>query len=416
MSAAPTVKMGPFIGTNNRLPDTKLRTKDGAWLRSAVNVDINSAGMVKRRPGIEQAVSGSDCHSFWSNALGTQAYYVDYDTLYSIGGPADAPVKTAIFSGLTPGIPLSYCEANADVYFSNGIVIKRIAGGVVKPAALPTPAFLPLISVTTGGGLKAGKYGLTFTYQSADGEEGGATTPVQLDVPENGSILLSAFPAEEVYINVYVTPLNGDQYYLAATLPSYTAAHVIPLTPPQGRRCQTMLLAPMPPGSTMRHYNGRLITAVSGTLTYSEPWSPLTNPAKNYMAFPENITVVQPCNNGVYIAAEQTYWAPGDLASSDLNPVLPYGGVHGTGGDIPNENACFWMSPRGMVKGTQDGQVSNLQEAANVVESYVVGAPLFRESDGLKQMLVSSFGTASSSVFAAQSWMTADVSRKETAL
>ena len=75
-----TAEIGPFKGENNRLPDFTLSGKEGAFVRSAVNVDLSGAGTFKRRPGVERVVSGTDCHSIW--AIDDHAYYVDHRTLY----------------------------------------------------------------------------------------------------------------------------------------------------------------------------------------------------------------------------------------------------------------------------------------------------------------------------------------------
>ena len=52
-----TLPIGPFLGLNNRLPDTALTTEHGTWLKEAVNVDIDNAGRV---PGYREAADGVD--------------------------------------------------------------------------------------------------------------------------------------------------------------------------------------------------------------------------------------------------------------------------------------------------------------------------------------------------------------------
>jgi hypothetical protein len=395
MANAPgTIKFGPFLGMNNRLPDTKLRTKDGAYVRNAVNVDFNTEGFM----------------SFWSDGL--TAFYVDYDTLYLLDAAMN---RVALLTSLTPGIPMSYALNAKDYFCSNGIVIQRITDGFLYPAAVLTPQWLPTITIGDGS-LRAGRYSFVFTNISEDGEESGSTVPIQLELPENSAVTFANIQGPYAYTGFYVTPLNGDQYYLASLLPTSEATLTLSVIPAQGRRCQTVLLAPMPPGNIVRSLNGRLLVASGNTLYYSEAYSPLYNPARNYVQFPVPITVVEPCNNGFYVCADQTYWVAGDILTAELNPVLPYGGILGTGCDVPNENAVFWMSPRGIVKGTQDGVVTNLQEGTNVVSSGTIGASLFREANGMKQLLVSKIGTANSAVLAARSWMEGEVIRKDTVL
>jgi hypothetical protein len=409
------ISMGPFLGMNNRLPDTQLVTKDGTYLRNAVNVDVGSGGFVKRRRGSTLIFSGTDCHSFWSTVDNYPAWYVDYNVLYQVNGVLGAITRTPTITGLTPGMPMSYAYLNGDLYCTNGVQINRITNFISYPAAVPTPQ-MPTATVSTGGALKSGLYSFTVTFQSAEGEESGAPFPVQLTVPEGGTITFTNIAQSIYQTNIYLTPLNGDEYYLAASVPMGVTSYTVSNRQAFGRLCKNIGLIPMPPGQIIRILNGRIFVASGNILYYSETYSPLYNPQRNYVPFPNRITLVEDVNNGLYICADQTYWVKGDILDAELNPVLPYGAVEGTGGYITNENAAFWMSPRGLVKGTQDGVVTNLQEATNVVNSGIIGASLFRESDGLKQMLTTLFGSPPSTVIAADSWMSADVVRKGTTL
>ena len=95
--------------------------------------------------------------------------------------------------------------------------------------------------------------------------------------------------------------------------------------------------------------------------------------------------------------------------------LLPYGAVEGSATRIENSNDIAWFSSRGLVIGTQDGQAKNVQEDAVAVEPAATGATLFREQDGMRQ-LVSSLAGAQTSRAAADSFMTMEVVRKENML
>ena len=112
-----TVAIGPFLGMNNRLPDTKLSTADGAFLRNAVNVDLDNAGTLRRRAGAVRHLSGTACHSLWSD--GEHLYHADQSDLYCDG--------RSIFAGLAPGMPLSYCATPRGPACSNGVGIWWLA-------------------------------------------------------------------------------------------------------------------------------------------------------------------------------------------------------------------------------------------------------------------------------------------------
>ena len=82
---------------------------------------------------------------------------------------------------------------------------------------------------------------------------------------------------------------------------------------------------------------------------------------------------------------------------------------------MENSNDIAWFSARGLVVGTQDGQVKNTQEETVAVGAAQTGATLYREQDGMRQ-LVSSLAGAQTSRAAADSFMTMEVVRKENML
>lgn len=398
---------------NNRLPESKLRVKDGDFVRNAVNVDISDAGSFSRRQGAVLGLGGVDCHSFWS--CHDVGFFIDGSTLYRVVGSADALVKNAIAT-VTPGLRMSYCHTGLDIRASNGVQSFKISlAGVVSSWAVPTPRYRPLITAETGGALAGGIYRIVLSYTNADGEEGGTTQPLSATVPDNGKITLSGIPHEAGLItNVYVTPANGDMFFRAAQ--PTTAGLILSTTPDNGVRPIGLLLAPMPAGQIVRHLNGRTLVSNGNVLVYSEAHNPsLHNPARNYIYFSEPITMIEPCVNGVYISADQTYWVGGDIADAALNLLLPYRAIAGTSGAAPNKNLVWWMSERGMVTGDNTGAIKNMQEKDVAVTPALVGASLFREQNGTRQMIASLF-SPQSTVVAASSYMDAEIVRKGTVL
>ena len=210
--SANTAPIGPFVGINNRLPDHQLGVvergrKAGDYLRNAVNVDLTATGTLLRRKGSTLVVPGSDCHSLWSDS--EKAFYVDGSTLYQYP-------RTALRSGLVPGRRVSWCKTpTGDVVWTNGNVLERIRAGVSASLGLPVPNPVPSVTASAGGSLKAGVYQVAITAANADGEESGATWPVQVNVPEGGRIEVSGLPG--TLVNIYVSPLNGDTLYLTAS-------------------------------------------------------------------------------------------------------------------------------------------------------------------------------------------------------
>jgi len=409
-----TAPYGPFAGMNNLLPDTKLRKADSpSFVRNAVNVDLTDAGTFSRRQGSVQVVSGTDCHSFWSSD--DVGFFVDGGSLYRVVSQGDVPVKSQIAT-VTPGLRMSYADTGLDVRASNGVQALRIKpDGAVSNWSVETPRYQPSIAAATGGSLTGGICRAVVSYTNAEGEEGATTPPVAVEVQSNGALTVSGIQhVAGLTTNVYLTPVNGDTFYLAAQPSGSTAA--FSTTPENGPRPVGLMLAPLPAGNIVRHFNGRLFSAVGSTLFYSQIWQlGLCDPVQNRIEFASQITVVEPCMTGIYVVADKAYWLAGEISQAPLVVALPYGATPGTSGSDPRRSIAWWVSERGMVIGDQTGVVKNVQEKDVAVDPAVVGAALFREQDGMKQMIASLF-SPQSTVVAARSYMEAEVVRKETLL
>lgn len=400
-----TVTFGSFApGVNNRLEPTQLATvmpdrSKGTYLYGADNVDLNEKGYLKRRRGQTLALAGV-AHSLWADLRG--GYAVIANNLVALSPNMTA---TTVRAGVGAA-PVSFARgADGDVYWSNDSELRRIAGTTDLRVAAAPPAIPPATSVTAGA-LRAGKYLVAFTRSDANGESA-ATVAVQLEVPDNGGI---AFVADEV-VNVFVSGPNGDILTLQTTAQAGTVfTHV-----ENGRRCETLNLATMPPGSIVRHYNGRMLVANSNVLFASKPYNyGLFDPSAGYFPFPAPITVVEPTDNGVYLCADKTYWIA-DFFDGTPQEMLPYGGIARTSGRSPDETKVFWQSPRGLVVADKNASVQNMQEAALELAPAAAGASLYREQDGMHHIISTRFGVETS-VAVATSFMDAEVIRKGTIL
>lgn len=414
------IAVGPFnLGVNHRLPDTQLKVpRVGTFLRSAVNVDVSDAGTIGRRTGYALALAGTDVHSLYS--FGEHAYVVDGTVLYRLSGSPAALTQTAVRTGLRPGQALSYEAFNDRVVYTDGLTVRRLDGLADKPLGVPMMERAPTVLAAGSGSLAAGRYQVCFTYISDELEQSGTTQPIQVDAVENSSILIgdlpAAFPTGVAGVAIYMTQPNGDQLYFYRTLTTAASTHAIPAPPALTGRVQTLLMRPLPGGSIIRHNIGRLLVAKGKVLFYSEPFAPaLHYPHKNFIPFDTEITVVESLETGTYVATEDaTYFFAGDIADAEAKKVLPYGAVPGTGGVSPDRLKCWWMSVRGLVQASEQGVV-NVQEKNVAVNPAAAGASLYREQNGLKQVVTSLFGTEATGA-SAYTFMDAEIIRKGTIL
>jgi hypothetical protein len=409
-------------GLNNRRPDFKLdhvtNDKKDTFVRAAVNTDITTEGTAKRRRGFASLFAGAGCHSLWGNLAGTAMYFVDNGVLKEVRGSRDDPVVTVLRSDMG-NVPVSYTDADdGNVYYTNGTLLRRLDDTGDHAAGIAPLAMPPTLQASTGGALSAGRYQMVATLVDAKGEESGSTAVQQIEAADGGVITVGALPATwpdgAVKLRIYLTSTNGTTLLRARELVAPLTTVTFSTMPNLGARCPTLLLAPMVAGQIVRMCNGRMLVVAGSMLIYSEPFAfTLRNPSKNYIPFPAQITMLEVCPLGFYIAADHTYWVDADLAN--LKPVLFYGAIPRTGAAVPNTKDVWWMSERGRVLGSDNGEVKVLEEPNVIVPVAQSGASLFRESDGMKQALTSLFGLETDRM-SAGSYMTAEVIRKGTIL
>jgi hypothetical protein len=384
---------GPFLGLNNRLPDTELYVKDkGQYLRHAVNVDLDDAGQVLRRTGQATVAALSAPHSIWSN--GERTHLVEGGFLKEVTG--FSPVTIANVVALGANARMDYTSINGTVFFSNGTDYGCLAPGssTALPWGMATPA-QPVVTLIAGA-LDPGWYLIALTYSNADGLEGGACEYQQVQLASTGgfSLVLPAGAAGADFVNIYLsdaedeTPKWHSQVAVGTLTTNITTAAA-------GYALSEPFLRVQPAGEILDNFSGRLLSAAGRVLTYSEPYRPgLYLPVKGCITFPEDISNVVAATNGVYVVADQVWWLSGpDIAEAEAIPKLPYGGVPHTRFAVPNTTEVGWFGARGIVIGSGEGEVKAIQEEALAVDTGTEGAVLVREIDGMRSLVACLSGT-----------------------
>lgn len=398
-------------GIDNRDPEQALaRDSNGAAnvARDAVNVDIDRAGKVARRAGYTKIVGAQGAASLWASPEFPFGLYVDNGVLR---GVRERGETFDIRGGMGAG-PVSYAVAAGRVYWSNAA-----QNGVVSPDglpgdwAVPTPGYAHVSALATAGGLFAGVYQVAVTFLTPTGEESGAGPAARVLVGTGGGVQIDVpQPPDPTWrVRIYATDANGDVFYNAFTLPAGVAsallgAHV------NGRQLATQFLEPMLPGHIVRRFGGRLLVARNNTVTWSEPLRyGLTNVARNAVALPETITMMEPLGDGtdaagVLVASgDKTYWLPGaDPAKFNAQIVRAHGVVPGTALRLPGEvfalqtsaDVAYWIDASGTgCVGLAGGEVTTLQAAQAIAPSAVSGASLYRDANGLRQIVTALRGS-----------------------
>lgn len=382
-----TQPIGPFLGINNRLPDFALATDKGYWLRAAENVEIDNAGNVRRRAAANLVHAMSNAHSLYLTSA-TAGYLVRGGTLYAITLPT---YGEAAFKVLSNDNPLSWCAVNGDLYYSNGTDSGRITAGVWFPWGMPTPG-APEVSAV-GGGLFAGKYQVSVAYSNdVTGEEGGVSDSTSHELATDGGlrVTLPGTTAGATHINVYVSTVNGGIPLLAATVAAGTVA-VDVVADASGREANERYEAPLPAGTQLFHYNGRLCSVLGKTIFLGLPHRPgYYLPVDGWIEFPADVSLVAPAQFGVYIAygAITQFYGGADLGAAELvRDVLPYGAVPGTVFQVPNKPVVGWFGEKGVVLGDSQGQVSELMADAIDQTAPASGISFAVQSNGYRRVV-----------------------------
>lgn len=373
------MNFGPFLGENNRLQPHALEVnvkgrRAGSYLAASNNIVIDPTGRIESRGGFTETLPATTGRSLCAKA--GKMLFADGDSLKQVSfSPYAATTIDTVSSGR-----VCYAESNGDIYYSDGVKLSCLeAGGVVRSVGVPLP--VSLAASTTTGALAPAWYQVTITYFNGV-EEGGAYQSQNVELTATGGIhlVLPATPVGVTAIGAYLSGPNGEVPLLYNIYAPATATIDI-TAPATGRAVQLQFKDQMPAGELLAFHDARLLSAIGQVVYYSEPYNyGLTVPSTNYIQFPEEVTVMQPCVGGVYIVADKTYWLTGlGTDQMDLMPMLPYGAVKHTSEYLPTQKQVFWLSERGVVVGDEQGQVKNIQEESLLLSLAGEGAALYIE-------------------------------------
>lgn len=388
-----TIPLGPFFGINNRLPDFELnirtRQMQGNWLRSAVNVDIDNAGKVRRRKATRLVQAMTGAHSLHMTSA-TTGYVVRASAMHSITLPT---YSETLFKVLSSDAPVRWSAIGDDLYYSSATDNGRITAGVWYPMGLPTPA-APTYSFV-GGTLLAATYQISVSYfNNVTGEEGGISPSCNPALTTTGGIRipLPAATPGATHINIYLSLPSGSVTLWLAQVATGTAIYDC-IALPTGREAAQRFEAPLPLGELFTS-NGRLCVISGSNVCVGLPYRPgYYLPEEGYIPFAAPVTVAIENQGGTYIAADETFWVPGDLGDNKdaITAVLPYGAVRGTAFALPitpNDSAKVgWFTPHGLAIGNISGGVDMRTEKNVDVVAPASGTSVVFETDGYRRVV-----------------------------
>jgi hypothetical protein len=404
-------------GENNILPGHELPL---TTLRRSVNYDITDTGDLVTRRGRTKIYSGTPApRTLYSN--GKRVLFVEGGSLWElteING-----VWTRMLVRLNIGNhPMAYVSVNGDIYWSNGIHTGIMeADGSDRPWGITPPANQPtVLSGAAGGSLAAGRYQVAITFLSALGDESGTPLAAEVDVSAGGSIEIRDIPTplDGSSINIYASSPGGEGLYkVANVLPGTPIFRIAAVSNAQGRRLSTQFRMKPPAGSLLEYYNGRIYIAQGNIVWITDPLRyGLVNAVSGFIMYSEDVTIMKAVDDGMYICADATYWVSGfDTDEFQQVGLLPYGGVLGTGINIPKSDNVAWFSKYGIVVAGLNAQLTNIQEDKSAIGEFENGAMIYREQGGLRQ-IIATLGTGTQSSYLAPDYVTLENARRGSAI
>ena len=335
-------------------------------LREAVNVTLDNQGIPRRRAGYTRRLAGN-VHSPWANS-NILLSVVDGD-LVSIDTETWA---TTTLRALVGDEPLSYAQVSNLLYYTSPDVCGRIDlattthyadFGPTNPEAQPTLS-------TINGSLPAGIYQIAITNVSRLGEESGTDLAVTIELFSTGGIRLTNLPqgdADKLRIYCSQPSATSQELYRQAEVNMGITEFDI-TTLKRGRELTTQFLEPLPKGSMLRYFRGRLYVVENSVIYYSQPIHyGLHAPDDDYLPpFPTDVGMVEPVEDGLYVGAGGTWFlqgtGPADFVQRYLSEESP---IPGTGLSLPAELidprlsglAACWTSPSGLVFALPSGEL-----------------------------------------------------------
>ncbi|MBF0555671.1 MAG: hypothetical protein HQK96_14165 [Nitrospirae bacterium] len=396
-----------FKGLANCLPPERIGF---SYLESALNVDIDDSGMIRRRPGYKRVYEGA-VHSLWSD--GRVCLFCEGGQLNELLSPETTGGPYGVRSlrqGLASGRRMAYLSLNGTVYYSDGAVTGAIntrgeshwprTWGMAPP---PPPILSP-----AEGNLRTGKYAIALTYVRragaySGGQESGTSVLSSIETGTGGitAAVTASDDPDVVGINLYVTTVNGETLYLAMRLPNQSAAVALKDEPAPMLTAVTEGLKPPPAGHLITYYRGRIYMAAYDVIYYSEPFAfELYNMAANWIPFNGMITLLAAAEEGIFVGTrDELFMLRGATPDKfTLHRISGCGAVIATqatgemrhpinGGNGANslKRTLLWESRRGKCSVSLEGG-SEINYAAEGIYSYecgLTGAGIVHRRDGM---------------------------------
>jgi hypothetical protein len=323
-----------FKGLNSVSDPMRL---DMSWLVQADNINITDTGGIAKRSGYALSRAGG-----FASAYST----LDFSRIYLATAANIQDFAGKIIAALSSTAPMSWCEVNKQVFFSNGTDSGVIMpDDTVLPWAWPTPS-APAVTAVTGS-LPVGVYQVRCTYVLDDGRETGTGGAAEITLTEGQALQISATPSVAgARTNIYIAPANSEVFQLFAnTRATALTFNTSPDT--LGRDLLNAFLDPLPPGTdVIQAWRGRVYAAQymapedQTVLWFTEALGfHLFNLNSNFIIVPGHVHMLAPHDSALLIGTESRVYA---YDGTKLDQMADYGVIPGQHWSRDGERLLFW--------------------------------------------------------------------------
>ncbi|NIR25630.1 MAG: hypothetical protein GWO10_09785 [candidate division Zixibacteria bacterium] len=316
--------------------------------------------------GPEKVISGTRLRDGFSCSVGS--YFRDAGRIKRFYLDQNGNEATEeLCSGIT-GNRIAWAEFNGEVFFSDGIVNRKIVNNVVVPWGVQVPQAAPLLSGSSV--LGAGQVMACYSYLLDDGSESG-TSPVAIS--SYGRVVSNIKRSDDprvAAVKVYLTGPDNSTFYHAATILNGTPSVEVTVDYRNGEEAVTRGKVPPPPGSLITSHSGSMFIASGNVVYFTDPYSLdlvsigetiSDNPVVNIWQFVGEITLMESVTDGMYVgSSDGTYWLSG-TDPYNMQPVPVEESVPEIGAVRRlQEDSVIWKSDAGFIRGGTGGKVERM--------------------------------------------------------
>lgn len=343
-------------------------------LVSAINVDIDDAGRIFTRQGLNERLSFTNVKNIYS-ALGLLLVQ-DGGTIYNV--LLSNNTKQEIVTGLNSSNIVEFTELGGWIWWTNGEVCGRINSSAVNfNWGLSVPDS-PVLG-STAGSLSSGRYLVIITYEDAEGNESGASSASLITLLDDKDITVDILSADSnaTHANIYVSGPNQETVFWVARIAIDAFPYTVSDVRVSTRPLRTQFMQGPIPGDGLFSYKSFLMIFKDNVIFRNNGQNPhLFFPNEHIIQLPSNIITGVGLANGFWILTEShgAWWFTGQAGEwrsiKKDNRNYAKGSLVIPGSEIPalesplsssdSEETALFISEDGLMAGMSSGKLSPL--------------------------------------------------------